>query len=253
MNIVTVNEENVSEKGFFCYMSKKKTPGYQRKLRWLKERFDEGMQIKMLDLAQGGRGFVEYIPGGFAWRAVSAKGYMFIHCIWIAGKSRGKGYGSLFLNECIKDARKSGMKGVAMITSEKNWLVEKKFLMKHGFESVAQYPPFELMVKKFTEAPPPSFTGDFEQKLKNCGSGLTIIRSDQCPYIDAAVNAALEAAKELGIKTQTIELKNSEDVRKISPSPYGVFQIVYNRKLLTYHSLAKKDLTERLRTSTPPQ
>jgi len=249
MNLVTVNKENVSEKGFFCYMSKKKTPGYQRKLRWLKERFDEGMQIRMLDLTQGGRGFIEYIPGEYAWRAVNAKGYMFIHCIWIAGKSRGKGYGSLFLNECIKDARKADMKGVAMITSEKNWLVEKKFLVRNGFESVAQHPPFELMVKKFTEAPSPSFSGNFEQKLKSCGGGLTTIRSDQCPYIDAAVNAAIETARELGIKSKTIELRTSEDVRNISPSPYGVFQIVYNGKLLTYHSLGKKDLTERLQST----
>ncbi len=246
MNIVTVNRENVSKTGFFCYMSKKKTEGYQRKLRWLKDRFDEGMKIKMLDLKQGGRGFIEYIPGEYAWRPVKAKEYMFIHCIWVAGKSKGKGYGSLLLNECMRDAEETGMKGVAMVTSEGNWLVGKKFLQKNGFQSADQHPPFELMIKKFDDAPPPSFSGNFEKKLKRYCDGLTIIRSDQCPYIDAGARAAMEAGKELGIRTLVVELKNAEDVRQLSPSPYGVFHIAYNGKLLNYHVMPKKELMENL-------
>jgi len=157
------------------------------------------MKVKLLDLKQGGRGFIEYIPGESAWRAVNAKGYMLIHCIWVAGKSRGKGYATLFLNEYLKDAEEIGLKGVAAVTSERNWLVAKRFFLKHDFESAAQYPPFGLMVKGFGDAPPPSFSGDFEEKLSACGRGLTVFRSDQCLYLDAAAKAALDAAEELGI------------------------------------------------------
>jgi len=252
MNIVEVNKENVSEKGFFCYMSKRKSEGYQRKLRWLKARFDEGLRIKMLDLEQGGRGFIEYIPGEFAWRAVNAKGYMFIHCIWVAGKSKGKGYGTLLLNECIKDAKKARMTGVAVATSEGNWLVGKKFFLKHGFESVDQYQPFELMVKKFDDALSPSFSEDFEKMLREYGKDLTIIRSDQCPYIDATIRMTLDTAKELKIKAKVVELKSSENVRRLSPSPYGVFSIVFNGKLVSYHNLAKKELVTRLGIGASP-
>ena len=66
--------------------------------------------------------------------------------------------------------------------------------------------------------------------------------------MDAATKAALNAAEELGIRTEMIELKSSEDVRKLSPSPYGVFGIVYNGRLLSYHSVAKKDLMNNLRS-----
>lgn len=85
--ILDVAAGNVDQTGFFCFMSKKKSEGYQRKLRWLKERFAEGMSIKMLALPQ--RGFIEYIPGEHAWRAVHADGYMLIHCLWVVGKSKG--------------------------------------------------------------------------------------------------------------------------------------------------------------------
>jgi GNAT superfamily N-acetyltransferase len=244
MNIVEVDSENVSEQGFFCYMSKRKSEGYQRKLTWVRDRFDEGLKIKMLDLRSGGRGFIEYTPGEFAWRAVNAKGYMFVHCIWVAGKSKGRGYATLLLNGCLKDAKTTGMKGVAVVTSEGNWLVGKKFFLKHDFEPVDKRQPFTLMVKKFNDAQSPSFSGDFDERLTSYEKGLTIIRSDQCPYIAAAVEAALDAANELGVSTKTIELKSSEDVRKLSPSPYGVFAIVYQGKLISYHSKAKKDLMD---------
>jgi hypothetical protein len=81
VQIINVTAENVAETGFFCYMSKRNSPGYQQKLNWLQARFREGMRIKILKLPD--RGFIEYIPGEYAWRAVDASGYMFIHCIWV--------------------------------------------------------------------------------------------------------------------------------------------------------------------------
>jgi len=50
--LIDVGLENVDQTGFFCYMSKKKTEGYQLKLAWLKNRFSEGMKIKMLPLPE---------------------------------------------------------------------------------------------------------------------------------------------------------------------------------------------------------
>lgn len=243
IKLVDVTADNVTETGFFCYMSKRKTEGFRRKLKWLKNRFAEGMRIKMLKLPA--RGFIEYIPGEFAWRSVNAKGYMFIHCLWIVGQSKGKGLATLLLNECMKDAKKSGMQGVAMVTSERDWLVKKKFLSKQGFESVDKAPPtFELMVKKFDDdAPSPFFTGDWGKKISQYGKGLTVFRSDQCPYIENYVKGAKEKAKELGIKCQVVELNSCQDVRNLAPSAYGVFGIVYNGRILSYSNLLKNELS----------
>ena len=88
--IITVTAQNIETTGFFCYMSKKKSEGYGRKLKWLRDRFGEGMCIKLLKLPE--RGFIEYIPGEHAWRAIHADGYLFIHCLWVVGKSKGKGF-----------------------------------------------------------------------------------------------------------------------------------------------------------------
>jgi GNAT superfamily N-acetyltransferase len=247
MNTIGVNKENVSTTGFFCYMSKRKSDGYTRKLRWLQERFDEGLKLIMLDLRLGGRGFIEYMPGESAWRAVNAEGYMVIHCIWVAGQSKRKGYATLLLNECLEDARKLQMKGVVVLTSEGNWLIGHRFFLKHGFDPVDEYAPFKLMVRKFGAFPSPGLSGAFADKLERCGRGLTIVRSDQCPYVNAAAEAAYRAGETLGIKTKVVELRNSEDVREMSPSPYGVFSIVHNGRLVGYHSLATRELVAALK------
>jgi len=221
-------------------MSKRNTEGFQRKLNWVKARFAEGMRIKMFELPQ--RGFIEYIPGEYGWRAVNAEKLMFIHCLWVVGKSRGQGLAGLLLDECINDAKASGKKGVAMLTSERVWLVGKKLLLKQGFQSVAEYSPFHLMVKKFEDVPSPAFCGDWEQKASRFGEGLSVIRSDQCPYIPDATDTIIKFADERGIKSQVVELQTSSDVRDTTPSPYGIFSVVHNGKLLAYHYLLPKDL-----------
>ena len=246
--LIDVNIDNVSETGFFCYMSQKKSVGYQKKLAWLRSRFAEGLQIKML--GQGQRGFIEYIPGEYAWRAVHADGYMMIHCLWVVGKSKGKGYGSALLDACIKDANKAGMKGVAAVVSQGNWLIGRKILKQHGFKSVGQAPPaFELMVMPFGNAPLPTFVEDWDQKSADLGKGLTIVSSAQCPYLEKATSIIQETAGEIGIKHRVIELESSQEVRRTAPSAYGVFNVVYNGQLISYHYLTKKELFKKLESN----
>ncbi len=80
LELTDVTLDTVDRDGFFCYMSKRKSEGYQRKLAWVRQRLAEGMRIKII--RRGKRGFIEYIPGEYAWRAVNkVKGYMMIHCL----------------------------------------------------------------------------------------------------------------------------------------------------------------------------
>jgi L-amino acid N-acyltransferase YncA len=251
IEMVTVDALNVTKYGFFCYKSKPKSEGYRRKLDWLNRRFAEGLQIKMVLEEGRSVGFIEYIPAEFAWRAVNAAGYLVIHCLWVVGRAKQKGYGARLLNECLEAARNSHKHGVVMVTSRGNWLADNKLLLKHGFESVDQAPPsFDLMVKKFADAPSPSFPHHWADRLRQYGSGLTIFRSDQCPYLDDATQTALETGQELGLETRVIELKSAQEVRDLAPSVYGVFSLVYNGKLLSYNYELKKDLLKMLDQST---
>jgi len=244
-NILDVNSGNFEKLGFFCRMSKMKSAGNQKKLKWLKERFDEGMKIKMLELPN--RGFIEYIPGEYAWRSVEAKGYMFIHCLWVVGKSKGKGYGNLLIGECIKEAKKLKLNGVAALVSDGNWMANNKIYLNNGFENVDEADPsFHLIVKKFKKSANPALINNWDKNLKKYKAGLTIFTTSQCPYLDDAVSTMKVFANENNIPIKIIELKSAKAVRLKSPSPHGTFNIVYNGKLLSYCYLLPNEIKKKL-------
>ncbi len=130
-----------------------------------------------------------------------------------------------------------------MVSSRGNWLANEKIFLKNGFESIDTCPPsFNLLVKRLQEGASPRFPDNWEQRLSSYGSGITVVYADQCPYMPDAVSQAVEAFKERGFQARLVKLKDGEDVRKKSPSPYGVFGIVNDGKLFAYHYLGKKEL-----------
>ena len=241
--IVTIDESNVAEHGFFCYKSKPKSPGYQKKMDWLRGRLAEGLIIKILYENERSVGFIEYIPGEHTWRVVDAPGQLVIHCLWVVGRAKGKSYGSRLLNECVEDARQQGKSGVVMVSSRGNWLSSEKVFLRNGFSEVGSAPPsFKLLVKPLNGSPEPAFPQDWEQRLAQYSSGATIIYADQCPYMPNAVQYTVDQFAARGIEARVVRLENSAEVRAKSPTAYGVFAIVVNGRLLTYHYLGTKEL-----------
>jgi GNAT superfamily N-acetyltransferase len=242
VRIVTVDGDNVEQEGFFCYKSKKRSEGYQNKLNWLKARLDEGMVLKILYEGARSVGFIEYTPGEYAWRVVNAPDHAVIHCLWVVGRGKGKGYGSLLLKKCEADARARGMQGLVMVSSERVWLAGKEVFLKNGFEPVGRAPPsFDLLVKPFHEGPAPAFPGDWAARAAAFGPGMTVVYTDQCPYAPDAVRGAREAFEAHGIQTQAVKLESSAEVQVRAPSAYGVFGVVYNGELFCYHYLGKRE------------
>ncbi|WP_199624844.1 GNAT family N-acetyltransferase [Paenibacillus alkalitolerans] len=247
IEVVDITSENIQEKGFFCMRSKPKSEGYQSKLTWLLNRFQDGLKLKVLEDNGHPKGFIEYIPIENSWRGVKGSNYLLIHCMWIVGKAKGKGYGSKLLLDCIEDAKLHNKSGVAMVASSQTWLADKDFFIKNGFESVEQAPPcFELIVKKFNDHQViPKFNHGWEERASKYRDGITILKSDQCPYIHDAVETILEVAAERGINSKVIDIDNS-NAAQFAASAYGTFNVIYNGKLLTYHPINKRELHKKL-------
>jgi hypothetical protein len=165
----------------------------------------------------------------------------------VVGKSKGKGFAELLLGECLADAQRSGARGVAMVTSEGNWLMGKRLLLKQGFEAADHAPPgYELLATNLEPAPPPRFPTDWADRAASFGEGLTVVRTDQCPYLDDAVTAALDAGRERGLKVREVELSSAREIRERAPSPYGVFCIVLDGQVLSHYYQPKKKLDQLL-------
>jgi len=237
IQIVDVNASNVDEIGFFCAMSKPGQAGYEQKLAWVKERFLEGLRIKII--GWGGRGFIEYMPGKMAWRGIDAPGYMVIHCMWVVGQAKGKGSGKALLDDCIRDARESRMHGIAAVTArEKAGFVDTGFFLHHGFHVVQSTPSgMDLVALKFDLASAdPRFSADLRKKAKALGDGLTVVSTPQCPYTYEGAQQVVALAHESKIPALSLRLNTLAQVRQSAPSPYASFDVVYNGEVISNHS-----------------
>ncbi len=242
--IVDVNDSNIDEYGTFCLQSKKNTKGYREKHEWIKGRFKEGLRLKLLMVNEGAkrgfraRGFIEYVPSEYAWRGVKADGYMFIHCIWVIGKNKGQGYGTKLLQQCLNDAK--GMNGVVVMTSDKTWLPKKDLFVKNGFEKVdSASPAFELYVKQFSDsAARPKFSTIPVSRLQKYREGVTIFKSDQCPYADGYANLAKEIARQAGVPCRIEHIENFKQAQNGVDS-YGTFSVALNGKVLGYRHVKR--------------
>jgi len=238
VEIINTTADNIGGYPPKCFLNPK-NEGYLKKLEWLRERFSEGLKIKQLYSEKERKriGFIEYVPGEYAWRVVDAKGYMFIHCMWISpNRYKRKGYGSLLVKECIKDAEKEGKYGVAVVTSEGSFMAGKAIFLKNEFESVAKAnPSFELMIKTLKKGPLPEFE-DWEKQLSKY-EGLNIIYANQCPWVARSIEDLGEIAKMKGLELKVTELENAKQAQN-APSIYATFNLVSNGKLLADHYIS---------------
>ena len=230
--IVDTNADNIGG-CVICGRKPGRTEGYRRKCDWLKKHYAEGLRFKVLRSQEfGDIGVIEYTPGSHTWRPVEAEGYLVIHCLMVNRKHGGKGVGTVLLDSCLKDAKKSKCRGVAVVTSSDSFMARSDLFIKAGFVSVESIPPYELLVKKFEKAAPePHFIIERERVLKRYKKGLTILAADQCPMVTKYVKDIAEAARALEMKPKVVRISSAKESREL-PTPYVVFSIIYNGKLI---------------------
>lgn len=242
VKVIEITPDNILQYGICGYKNVERD-GYPEKISWIGKNYSKGLRIKsILTEKDGVQGMIEYIPGEYSWRPVDAKGYMFIHCIFVGFKSKykGKGYASLLIDGCIKEAKEQNKDGVAVVTRKGSFMVGKEIFLKKDFEIVDTAPPdFELLVFKFKKnASLPKFKDDLNMKLTKYKKGLTIIRADQCPYTKKNVNEIVETSKKVfGITPKIVEHKNHKEAQEC-PCAFGSFCIIFNGEVISYHPIS---------------
>ena len=241
--ILDLTPENIADYGVCGYKDVKKHLELRRKIAWFKEYYPKGLRIKAILSEKGGyQGMLEYIPGKYAHPPVEAENYMFIHCIFVGFKNefKGKGYASSLIDECIEDAKKAKMHGVAVVTRKGPFMARNDIFLKKGFQVVdSAKPDFDLLAMKFdAKSKDPTFKSNMTDNLKKWSKGLTVTRSAQCPYTEKNVNAILDSAKnKFGLKTNLVDLKNSDAVQR-SPCAFGTFCIIHDGEIISHHPIS---------------
>jgi N-acetylglutamate synthase-like GNAT family acetyltransferase len=237
MKIVEVTPKNAIKETFFCIKDTKRQ-GFKDKANWFEKRYKEGVRIKILKNDEDKMiGFIEYVPAKNAWRPIDADNYMFIHCAYIySKKERNKGYGSVLIEEAEKEAKAKGMDGVCVMTSKGGWLANKTLFEKNGFEQIEVKDRFELLSKTWnSDAKIPKFN-DWSKQQKKYG-GWHLLYADQCPWNEKSVAALLHVAMDYEVDLKVSKINTVKEA-KMAPSGFGVFNLLYDGKLVDDHYLS---------------
>lgn len=232
-----VGPGNISECGIGC-LTGPKNLGLRPKVEWLERRFGEGLRFFLFRDDQGRPlAFLEYVPGEYAWRPVDAEGWLFVHCLWVypRGQKVG-GLGTRLIQACVEEARRARALGVAAMVSDGPWMASKGVFLKNGFREIGVVDRFQLVIHRLRAGREPRFRDISGNLVKY--RGLHLVYCAQCPMLPKSVNDLSEMAAEHGLKLNVTVLKSAREAQN-APSYYGVFNLVWNGRLLSDHYVSK--------------
>ena len=173
---------------------------------------------------------------------------MYIDCLWVSGSFKGHGYSSDLLNECIRDSKEKGKKGLCILSSSKKkpFLADPKFLKHKGFE-VADEADNGIQLWYLP------FDGDSEKPVfKECARhphiddvGYVLYYTSQCPFNGKYVPLLEEIAREKKIPFKTIHIENKEDAKN-APTPVTTYALFRDGEYITNEQMNEKRFLQRV-------
>ncbi len=240
MKYIKITKDNIEKEHICCAISNDNDIQVVSKKEWIKSCLKDGLVF--LKSVERGKCFIEYIKAENAWVPISAKGYIYIDCLWVSGSFKGHGYSNDLLNECIKDAKSSKKIGICILSSEKkkSFLSDPKYLKYKGFEVADRTENgielWYLPLKKNAEKP----------KFKSCAKqlsvkdkGFLLYYTNQCPFNAKYVPILEEVAKKNKIKFKAIKLQDKKEAQN-APTPITTYSLFYNGKYVTHERMNDK-------------
>ena len=232
---INLTIDNIEKEHICCAMSDKKhQAGVGIKKEWLKDRIKEGHVFRKLD--QKGKVFIEYSSAETAWAPVEGDNWIYIHCLWVSGSFKGKGYAKELLEYCIEDAKSQNKSGICTISSKKKkpFLSDKKFLNRFGFETADTIDEYELLALSF-DGSKPGFT-ESAKKQRIDSESLTIYYGLQCPYIPNCIQQVQDYCSANDIKLELIKVDSLEKAKAV-PGVFNNWAVFYKGDFNTVHLL----------------
>ena len=247
MEIITITKENLNNEHICCAISNKDDIQVTSKKSWIAERLDDGLVFKKGDVR--GKCFIEYIPAEKAWAPIEAAGYMYIDCLWVSGQFKGQGNSSILLEECIRDSKEKGKKGLVVLSSKKKvpFIADPKYLRHKGFKLADSADPyFELLYLPFDKtAKIPQFKKSVKER--NQEKGMVLYYTAQCPFTAKYVPLIEVVANENDIHFKSVKIETTEEAQN-APSPFTTYSLFHNGEFVTHEILSENKFLKLVKT-----
>lgn len=233
---ITLTLDNLYEEHLCCAIADKKhQDGVAAKRLWLKERLPQGHVFYKLDAR--GKVFIEYAPVEHAWVPVECPGYLYVHCLWVAGSFKGKGHARALLAHCLQEAGDQGRAGVCVISAAKKmpFLSDKGFFVQHGFQVADRMEGGYELLALSLDGSVPRFM-DTARTMRIPEQELTIYHSPQCPYILDCLKQIRQVCEKEGLPLRTIAVQSAAQAKAL-PCVFNNWAVFYKGRFQTLHLL----------------
>lgn len=233
MEYVRLTKENLAREHICCAISNDRDVQVASKKAWLADRLDEGLVF--LKSTERGKCFIEYLPAEMAWNPIEAPGYLYIDCLWVSGSFKGHGYSNDLLGACVDDGRRSGKKGICILSAKKKlpFLADPKYLEHKGF-TVCDEADNGVQLWYLPLVPgaePPRFR-ECARHPRVDEAGYVLYYTHQCPFNAKYVPIVERAAKENGIPFRAVRLESREAAQN-APTPVTTYALFRDGAYLT--------------------
>ena len=235
--------DNIEKEHICCAIGDPKhQKGVACKKKWIKSKLKDGHIFRKLN--ERGKVFIEYEPLDTAWVPISGNNYMYIYCLWVSGKFKGKGIARELLEYAINDAKNKGMNGICVLSSKKKlpFLSDRKFFEHFGFKIVDEIKNYYLLALNFNDKNTPKFN-DNARLMKIDNKEFTIYYSPSCPYTQHQVEELSNYAKENNIKINLIKIDSLEKAKE-APCVFNNWANFYQGELISTTILNAKSLAK---------
>ncbi|MFV0363720.1 MAG: GNAT family N-acetyltransferase [Suipraeoptans sp.] len=235
-DFINITTENLADEHLCCIIrSKKSHPGIDAKRQWLSDRLKEGHVFRKLNAKA--TVFIEYAPLETAWVPITCDNYYYIHCLWVLGEYRGKGYAKSLLEYCLADAKEKGKSGVCMLGAkkQKTWLSDQSFVKKFGFEVVdTTENGYELLALSFDGTKPKFAQNAKNERIQN--KELTIYYDMQCPYIYQCIEMIKQYCEMNDVPVALIQVDTLQKAKEL-PCVFNNWAVFYKGNFETVNLL----------------
>lgn len=235
-DFINLTTENLADEHLCCIIrSKKSHPGIDAKRQWLSDRLKKGHVFRKLNAKA--TVFIEYAPLETAWVPITGDNYYYIHCLWVLGEYRGKGYAKSLLEYCLTDAKEKGKSGVCMLGAkkQKTWLSDQSFVKKFGFEVVdTTENGYELLALSFDGTKPKFAQNAKNERIEN--KELTIYYDMQCPYIYQCIEMIKQYCEMNDVPVALIQVDTLQKAKEL-PCVFNNWAVFYKGNFETVNLL----------------
>ena len=214
----------------------------QRRLPWLRQKYEEGLRIKVALLNGAHAGFAFLMPIENAPWGPAGRDLLSIQCVTVLGNAKHKGIGLSLLSACEQEAHSQGMKGITVTSFYHDfWFMPATFFEKCGFQIACKQGHAAILWKAFDpSAEVPSFPVRRYQFKPEPGKVVVdLFWSRSCLTTDTEAQRVREVVGEFD---RSVVLKEYCSDNPEIRSRYGIFRAIFiNGKEIGWGYEAPKD------------